>query len=54
MIYKILGVILGVIGFLILKYFPDVTTYQHEGMTMNAILIGIIFILVGAGLVIFG
>jgi hypothetical protein len=54
MFYKILGLILGVIGFLILKYFPDVKTYQHEGMTMSAILIGVIFILVGIGLLIFG
>ena len=54
MSYKILGLILAVIGFLILKYFPDIKTYQHEGMTMTGILIGVLFILVGIGLLIFG
>jgi len=54
MIYKIIGLILAVIGFLILKYFPDVTTYQDRGTTLSGLLIGIIFILVGIGLVIFG
>jgi hypothetical protein len=54
MFYKILGLIMAVLGFIILKYFPDVTTYQHKGMTMSGILIGILFILVGIGLLIFG
>ena len=54
MFNKILGLILAVLGFVILKYFPDVTTYQNKGMTLSGILIAIIFILVGIGLMIFG
>jgi hypothetical protein len=54
MIYKILGLFLLLIGAAILKYFPDVTTYQHEGMTMSGILIGVIFLLAGILLMIFG
>lgn len=54
MLYKIIGLILAVLGFAILKYFPDITTYQHKGMTMSGIFIGILFILVGIGLLIFG
>ena len=51
---KILGIILIVLGFAILKFFPDVTNYQSRGFTMTGILIGILFILVGIGLLIFG
>jgi hypothetical protein len=54
MFYKILGLILAVIGFLMLKFFPDVTTYQDKGLTASGLLIGILFILIGIGLVIFG
>ena len=52
--YKIIGLIMAVIGFLILKFFPDVKTYQHDEMTMTGILIGVLFILIGAGLLVFG
>ena len=54
LLYNILGLILIVLGLAILKFFPDVTTYQHGGMTMSGILIGVVFILVGIGLIIFG
>jgi len=54
MIYKIAGLILAVLGFAILKYFPDTTSYQHSGMTISGVLIGILFILIGIGLLIFG
>lgn len=54
MSYKILGLILAVLGFVILKYFPDIKSYQHESFTMSGIIIGILFILVGIGLLIFG
>ena len=54
MSYKILGLILAILGFAILKYFPDTKSYQHLGMTMSGILIGVLFILIGIGLLIFG
>jgi len=54
MIYKILGLILVIMGVAILKYFPDVTTYQHGGMTLSGILVGIVLILGGIALLIFG
>jgi len=54
MIYKIIGLILAALGFVILKYFPDITNYQQKGMTLSGILIAILFILVGIGLLIFG
>jgi len=54
MLYKILGLILVVLGVVILKYFPDVSSYQHSGMTMSGILIAVVLILVGIGLIIFG
>lgn len=53
-VYKILGVILVILGFLILKFFPDIGSYQTKSFTMTGILIGILFILVGIGLAIFG
>ena len=54
MFYKVLGLVSVVIGLLIIKYFPDITSYQHEGMTLSGIFIGVVLILVGAGLLIFG
>jgi len=52
--FKILGLILVVLGFAVLKYFPDITNYQSKGFTMTGVLIGVLFILVGIGLLIFG
>jgi hypothetical protein len=54
LLYNVFGLILTVVGFLILKYFPDTTNYQNKGFTLAGILIAIIFILVGIGLIFFG
>ena len=54
MILKIFGLLLIILGFFILKYFPDTTTYQRGEMTMLGILVGIVFFLVGILLIIFG
>jgi hypothetical protein len=54
MIYKILGLVLAVLGFAVLKYFPDISSYQHGGMTLSGLLIGALLILAGIGLMIFG
>ena len=54
MITQVIGLILALIGFLILKYFPDVTEYQISGYTFSGILIAIILILVGIYLVFSG
>jgi hypothetical protein len=54
LLYKIFGLILAVIGFLILKFFPDIINYQSKPFTLSGILVAIVFILVGIGLLIFG
>jgi len=54
MILKIVGLILAFFGILMLKYFPGIGDHQVEGFTLSGILIGVILILVGAILVIFG
>jgi hypothetical protein len=54
MILKIFGLLMIIVGFLILKYFPDISGYQKKEMTMTGILIGVILFLVGIGLIIFG
>ncbi len=54
MIVKIIGLIIAFVGFLMLKYFPDISDYQKKGFTLSGILIGIILILVGVGLMLFG
>ncbi|NIO44851.1 MAG: hypothetical protein GTN36_04860 [Candidatus Aenigmarchaeota archaeon] len=54
MINKIIGLILAFVGFLILKYFPGVSDYQHKGHTLTGILIGVILILIGIVLMVFG
>jgi MFS superfamily sulfate permease-like transporter len=54
MINQIIGLIMALVGFLILKYFPDIADHQISGYTMSAILIAIILILVGIYLVFSG
>ena len=53
MIMKIIGLILAFVGVLMLKYFPGISDHQAKGLTLTGILIGIILILVGAGLILF-
>lgn len=54
MINQVVGLILALVGFLILKYFPDISDYQISGYTLSGILIAIILILVGIYLVFSG
>jgi hypothetical protein len=54
MILKFLGLLLIILGFFILKFFPDIDRYQRSEMTVTGILIGAMFLLVGILLVIFG
>jgi hypothetical protein len=54
MINQIIGLIMALVGFLMLKYFPDVNEYQIGGYTLSGILIAIILILVGIYLVFSG
>lgn len=54
MITQVIGLILAIVGFLMLKYFPDQTDYQISGYTMSGILIAIILILVGVYLIFSG
>jgi hypothetical protein len=51
---KIIGIILLLLGFFTLRYFPDAVRYQRGEFTITGILIGVIMALVGIGLLIFG
>lgn len=51
---KIVGIIFMILGFLILRFFPDIVRYQRSEMTMAGILIGIVFFGLGLTLLIFG
>jgi hypothetical protein len=53
-LHKAAGIVLIIVGFWFLKYFPDMSDYQRKEMTMTGILMGITFFLVGIGLLIFG
>ena len=53
MIIKIVGLILAFVGFLMLKYFPGISAHQ-EHFSLSGIFVGIILILIGAGMIIFG
>ena len=54
MILKVIGLILAFFGILMLKYFPTEADHEVKGFTLSGIFIGIVLILVGAVLVIFG
>ena len=51
-VFKIIGFILLLLGYFILRYFPDV--YQRDDTSILGIMIGIFMALVGVGLLIFG
>ncbi len=51
---KLLGVVFLILGFLILKFFPDIKQYQWSQMTTTGIFIGVIIFVFGILLLIFG
>ena len=54
MLFKVIGFVLAFLGFLILKFFPGMREHQPHGFTLAGILMGLILILVGIGLIVFG
>ena len=54
MIAKVFGLVMIFLGFLALKYFPDISDYQKKGMTLSGILVGIILSIIGIILLIVG
>ncbi|MFH0929328.1 MAG: hypothetical protein V1818_03160 [Candidatus Aenigmatarchaeota archaeon] len=54
MILKVLGLIMLFLGFLVLKYFPDMSDYQQKGMTSFGILIGVVLSITGIIMLIVG
>ena len=54
MILIAIGLLMALIGFLMLKFVPWLGTYQPDGFARSAILIGLILLLGGIGLIIFG
>ena len=54
MIGKAVGIIIALIGFLMLKFFPEMSDYQKDSFSKSGVLIGIILILVGIVLIIVG
>jgi hypothetical protein len=48
------GIIPIVIGLLIIRFFPGITTHQPKDMTLTGLWIGIILFLVGIALLVFG
>ncbi len=47
---KLLGVILIVIGFLIVKHFPDMPDYQPDKFTWTGVLVGLLILFAGLAL----
>lgn len=47
---KLLGIMLIVIGFLIVKNFPGIAKYQPEGFSWAGVLIGLIVLFAGLAL----
>lgn len=54
MLLKLLGILLVVIGFLILRRFPDISGYQRPEMLATGLFIGAAAFVVGIALIIFG
>ena len=54
MIGKAIGILLALAGFLMLKFFPDISDYQSVHFTKTGLLIGGILIALGAIMIYFG
>ena len=54
MLIKIFGLLAVFLGFLILKYFPDVSDFQKSQMTLFGVLIGVALSIAGIVMLIFG
>jgi len=50
---KVIGIILIIVGFLIVKNFPGVSHYQSEKMTWTGVFIGLIILFTGIALLFF-
>ncbi len=50
---KLLGILLVVLGFLVLKFFPDIS-YQRPEMLAAGLFIGALMLVIGIALIIFG
>ncbi|HLC51074.1 MAG TPA: hypothetical protein VJH90_01735 [archaeon] len=51
---KILGIVLIVVGYFLIRLFPDEGEAQSGGFTMSGIILGAALLLIGIGLLIFG
>lgn len=54
LIGKWFGIILIAIGILIIIYFPQISEHQPKGLTRAGLLFGVVLIIAGAMLLIFG
>jgi hypothetical protein len=54
MIVKVIGILLALVGFLMLKFFPDILDYQPEGFSKSGIMIAIVLVLLGIAMIILG
>lgn len=51
--FKIVGIVLIMIGFLIVKSFPGISAYQSEKMSWTGVFIGLIVLFGGVALLFF-
>ncbi len=49
-VFKIIGIILVIVGFFIVKDFPGISNYQLEKMTWAGVFIGLIILFAGIAL----
>jgi hypothetical protein len=53
MILKLLGIFVAIIGFAVLKFFPDIS-YQRPEMLSTGLFLGALMLVIGVALIIFG
>lgn len=51
---KVLGIVLLVFGFWLIRYFPGIRDYQRAGFAKSGIFIGLLIILAGVILLVVG
>ena len=53
-LFKLIGLVVLLVGLFVMKNFPDIAQYQQKEMTVSGLFLGMIMFLAGLVLMVFG
>jgi len=54
MLLKIFGILFIILGLAFIRFFPDISKYQHASFTYTGVFIGVLFMVIGLSLLLIG